>query len=87
MQMTGTKACNQVCCPELDEVLHSCAILEGIIGAHIYYPFHIHCSWNLGELNTVAEQQQQQKKQSQCRFFRVSGWVKIGHVINLRSQF
>lgn len=86
MQMIGMKSCNQVGCPELDEVLHSRAMVEGIIGAHIYYPFHIHCSWNLGELNTVPEQQKIRSNHN-VDYFRVSGWVKIGHVINLRSQF
>lgn len=67
MQMTGTKACSRVSCPELDGVLHSCAMLEGIRGIRIFYPFHIHCSWNLCGFNTVPEQKK--KRQSQCRLF------------------
>lgn len=62
--MTRTKACNQVSCPELNGVA---LMLEGIRGTHIYYPFHIHCLWNLGEFNTVPEQKK--KKAITIRLF------------------
>lgn len=68
MRMTRTKACNQVRGPELDGVLDSRAMLEGIRSACIYYPFHIHCSRNLGEFNMVPEQKKK-KRQSQRRLF------------------
>lgn len=85
MQMTGTKAYSRVSCPELDGVLHSCAMLEGIRGICIFYPFHIHCSWNLCGFNTVPEQKKK-KGNHNVDYFGVSDWVKIGHIINLRSH-